>query len=198
VPRAFTDNERAHIQRALLAAGRKALATGGLRRTAVAALCREAGISKGAFYLFFESKEALFITLMQEAETELRAGLDALAASKGAPRDILAAVLRLIFASVRTHPLLRALVDPEEFAWVARAIGPAALEAAQADDRRYFAGLLARLQARGIVQPSLDPDVFAGLAGAALALAQGEHLVGERAEAVTALLVDGLVDRLLV
>ncbi|MFN7147165.1 MAG: helix-turn-helix domain-containing protein, partial [Myxococcota bacterium] len=75
MPRAFTDAERTRIHRLLLEAGRAALATGGLRRVPVERLCLAAGISKGAFYLFFPSKEALVVALLVEAEAELRSEL---------------------------------------------------------------------------------------------------------------------------
>ncbi len=195
MPRAFTDAERTRIRRLLLDAGRAAMAAGGLRRVPVERICASAGISKGAFYLFFPSKESLVIELLLEAERELRAALLARAADTP-PARRLHAVLRLLFDAGTSHPLLRVLGDPEELAWLVRALPEGHFEAARADDDAFFAGLLARLRADGLVG-EVDPVAFAGLGAAALAIAQQRALVGEdRYEAVVDLLVEGLVARL--
>ena len=44
----------------------------GYKKTSVDELCREAGISKGAFYLFFESKEALFCEVLCSVQEQIR------------------------------------------------------------------------------------------------------------------------------
>ena len=59
MPRPFTTAETEAIHPLLLDAGAASFARAGIRRTTVEDLARAAGISKGAFYRFFESKEAL-------------------------------------------------------------------------------------------------------------------------------------------
>jgi AcrR family transcriptional regulator len=192
VPRGFRVDEKQRIRDALVRAARESLGRGGLRRTPVEQLCRAAGISKGAFYLFFESKEQLMMELVRETETELRAGLLALA-DGDPPVDRLHAVLSFLFQAVGQHPLLLALSDPEELAWLSRSLPPGQLEAAQADDDAFLAALLRRLRDQGRVGDVAD-TTFAGLAGAAFALATQRHIIGvDRHEAVMALVVDGLV-----
>ncbi|NLI22108.1 MAG: TetR/AcrR family transcriptional regulator [Clostridiales bacterium] len=62
----FTEKERNEIIKALReAAGRRA-ATVGMRKTTVDELALEAGISKGAFYLFYPSKEHLFVDVLEQ------------------------------------------------------------------------------------------------------------------------------------
>ena len=48
------------VRESLLRAGRTVLGRGGLRGSRVADITTEAGVSKGAFYLHFDSKGALF------------------------------------------------------------------------------------------------------------------------------------------
>ena len=60
MPRAFTQSETAEIEEALRRAAENCLARYGVRKTTVDELARSAGISKGSFYRFHPSKEALF------------------------------------------------------------------------------------------------------------------------------------------
>lgn len=194
MPRGFTESERAAIRETLLDAGREALRAGGVRRTPVAWFSKRAAISKGAFYLFFDGKEALVSELLLEAEAEVRAALDGVV--EGPADEALRSVVHTLFHAVDDHPLLHVLADPEEMAWLQRAIGPERLAEARADDDQYFAGLWARLGERGLLAEDVDRSTLAALAPTALVLAQGEALIGERAGAVRALLEEALVRRL--
>lgn len=60
----FTTKERESITEALLRAAGRHAALSGMKKTSVDELCAEAGISKGAFYSFYPSKEHLFLTVM--------------------------------------------------------------------------------------------------------------------------------------
>ena len=53
---AFSQRERERIRESLLDAALKSAASPGMRHATVDNLAREAGISKGAFYRFYESK----------------------------------------------------------------------------------------------------------------------------------------------
>ena len=75
----FTTKERESITEALLRAAGRHAALSGMKKTSVDELCAEAGISKGAFYSFYPSKEHLFLTVMerwQEDKFYDRLGLD--------------------------------------------------------------------------------------------------------------------------
>ena len=62
--RSFTEREKENIKRRLQEACKQSWTQYGYKKTSVDELCRQAGISKGAFYLFFESKEALFCEVL--------------------------------------------------------------------------------------------------------------------------------------
>ncbi len=84
MPRSFTASESAAIRDSLLAAGTQSFARRGLRGTTIESLAKSAGISKGAFYGFFDSKQDLFLELVtsyestrhDEIETAVRADPD--------------------------------------------------------------------------------------------------------------------------
>lgn len=67
----FTSRERENITKALLEAAGRHAAMEGMKKTSVDELCAEAGISKGAFYSFFPSKEHLFLTVMERWQEEI-------------------------------------------------------------------------------------------------------------------------------
>ena len=67
MPRPFSARERDLLRRRLLEASRDAFAAFG-SRASVDDVVRAAGISQGAFYLFYESKEALLLDLLEQPE----------------------------------------------------------------------------------------------------------------------------------
>lgn len=73
VAKAFTEQEADIILQNLKAAARRYAASRGVRKTTVDELAREAGISKGAFYKFYPSKEMLFFEILEDMHTEIYA-----------------------------------------------------------------------------------------------------------------------------
>jgi AcrR family transcriptional regulator len=68
---AFTEKERDAIRKALREAAWESAATVGMRKTSVDELAARAGISKGAFYKFYKTKEHLFFELLEDWHNEL-------------------------------------------------------------------------------------------------------------------------------
>lgn len=69
--RSFTEREKENIKRSLQEACKQSWTQYGYKKTSVDDLCRQAGISKGAFYLFFESKEALFCEALCSVQEQI-------------------------------------------------------------------------------------------------------------------------------
>ncbi len=67
----FTDKERAGIVAALRQAAGRCAARKGMRKTTVDELALQAGISKGAFYKFYPSKEHLFLDMLEQWHGEI-------------------------------------------------------------------------------------------------------------------------------
>ena len=72
MPKGFTEHEKELIRKRLLEQGYKQFSAYGLKKTNVEELAEASGISKGAFYLFYESKEALFMDVIELAEERFR------------------------------------------------------------------------------------------------------------------------------
>ena len=69
--RSFTEREKENIKRSLQEACKQSWTQYGYKKTSVDELCKQAGISKGAFYLFFESKEALFCQVLCSVQGQI-------------------------------------------------------------------------------------------------------------------------------
>jgi len=146
----------------------------GYDATGVAEICQQAGVSKGAFYHHFPSKQAVFLALLDG----WLAGLDLpMAASRAGAGDVagklqaMASMIRPVFESAAGRlPMFL------EF-WSQAARDPAVWEATIAPYQRYrtfFAGIVEAGIADGSLRP-VDPDVAAQVI---VALAVGLVLQG--------------------
>lgn len=68
---AFTDYETEQLRRALLKETRRCAVTLGMKKTSVDQLTKAVGIAKGSFYKFYESKELLFLAVLEDIHSEL-------------------------------------------------------------------------------------------------------------------------------
>lgn len=201
MPRAFKPTERSHIEARLLETGRALFERQGLRKTNVAELAAAAGIGKGSFYLFYPSKEDLFMAISDRFEVQVKSAfLAELAALRRAGADVrtlLRRYFQLHFEAFERHPFLRLLADPTELELLLRRVGPERFEAERERDAKFFSELISTWQHEGLVDPRLDPLAVSALSRAVLALIQGRELIGERDwPGMTDLLIDALAQRL--
>ncbi|ENK0839696.1 TetR/AcrR family transcriptional regulator [Clostridium sporogenes] len=68
---AFTDNEKNIIKTKLKACANSCMSKYGIKKTTVDELVKEVGISKGAFYKFYDSKELLFFEVFEDYHSEI-------------------------------------------------------------------------------------------------------------------------------
>lgn len=142
MPRGFTEQEKAVIQRSLLEHGRAFLATYGMRKTSVDDLTKAAGISKGAFYAFFASKEELFLAILEQFEaTYRRELLGFVDQCVGTPRERMRTFLLHAVTLWRTQPLFRHF-GKDAYAYLARKTSPERWQELRAADERFVADLL--------------------------------------------------------
>jgi TetR/AcrR family transcriptional regulator len=116
VPRAFNDDEIGRIRTSLLRSGRVSFLERGLKGTTIHHLITSAGIGKGSFYQFFESKEDLFLELFSEDIPAMMTRL--YEASFGKTDDTREALVRLMKAMIHeleTNQVARVVLnDPAQ------------------------------------------------------------------------------------
>jgi len=76
MPRSFSAVEKESIRRNLIMECKKSWSLHGYRKTSVGELCSKVGISTGAFYAFYDSKEALFCDVMDDFQRSTRRMFD--------------------------------------------------------------------------------------------------------------------------
>ena len=150
MPKAFTEHEKDLIGKRLLEQGYKQFSAYGLQKTNVEELAEAAGISKGAFYLFYASKEALFMDVIEQAEIRFRQEIVAAVDLPGpSPRARLFAVLKKAFSLVKTLPILQFLTG-SDYDLLFRRIPAEKFQEHLARDRVFFEELIIRCQNAGI------------------------------------------------
>jgi AcrR family transcriptional regulator len=156
MPKAFTEQEKELIRKRLLEQGYMQFSAYGLRKTNIEELAEAAGISKGAFYLFYASKEALFMDVVEQVEQRFRQELFAMVDVPGpSPRARLFALLQYAFRRVKTIPLLQFLTS-SDYDLLFRRLPPEIFQEHLANDRVFIIELITRCQNAGIpirVQP---------------------------------------------
>jgi AcrR family transcriptional regulator len=149
----------------IIAAGLACFARTGYFATTMADVAAEAGVSKGTPYLYFDSKQALFLALHEQwgcgAEEQANAAIAALTdAGRRSPRAVLHAVAAAIAEHVMTEPeTCRVLMEARALAAHEPAIAAAVRAADQAAHRR-----LEELMAAGVMAGEWPADTDPALA----------------------------------
>jgi AcrR family transcriptional regulator len=150
MPKAFTEQEKEWIRTRLLEQGYNLFAAYGLKKTNIEELAQAAGISKGAFYLFYESKEALFMDVIELAEGRFRQEILAAIDQPGpSPRARLVAILKRAFDLAQSMPILQFLTGGD-FDLLSRRVPPEKLQEHLASDRLFMEELIDRCKQAGI------------------------------------------------
>jgi AcrR family transcriptional regulator len=152
-------------RRQLLEAATWVFARKGYRRAGVSDVIARAGVARGTFYLYFKSKEQIFLAVVEDFHARVRAAIAE--ADQAPPRDVTSpeAMLRAsfrrwlgFFAAHRdaTKVVLReaSSIDPRFDK------GFADLRQSAVD---FFAARYRRFQALGFVRPSIDAVLMAHL-----------------------------------
>lgn len=151
---------RQERRRAVLDASLRVFSEKGYHATRVSDLIDAAGIARGTFYLYFESKNAIFHELLDELLAGIRASVDGVETDAGAAplREQLLGIVRRVLATFHAHPELTRLVlrsapglDEEVDRKLAAFYGQL---------HAWLASSIENAQALGLMRP-LDVDVVA-------------------------------------
>jgi len=162
MPKAFTEQEKEVIRAQMREKGKKLFEKQGIKKTSVGELAQAAGISKGAFYLFYESKEELFMEILEGLETDFRARIfDFSISPKSNARQLLARLLKDALLTWDEYPLLKNFGMPE-YEYLARKLPPRRIQAHANRDNEFVDEFIKRIKREGIVVKAL-PRVISNL-----------------------------------
>jgi AcrR family transcriptional regulator len=190
MPKGFTEKEKELIRGRLLEQGHRLFSAYGLKKTNIEELAKAAGISKGAFYLFYESKEALFLDVAELVEKRFRQEiLSAIELPGPSPRARMLAVLKKAFSLFRTIPILQSSTG-SDYDLLFRRIPIEKLQAHLDNDRVFFEELIKRCREAGIpIQPRVD-EIRAMLYALVLAVLHEDDLGPNRFEGTVDILME--------
>jgi AcrR family transcriptional regulator len=121
-----------------------------LKKTSVEELAAASGISKGAFYLFYESKEALFMDVIEQAEKRFRLELlEAIDLPGPSPRARLLRVFQKAFDLLKTTPILKFFTG-SDYDLLFRRVPAEKFQQHLASDEVFIGELLDRCRKSGI------------------------------------------------
>lgn len=176
----FSDDEHARIRRQLRETGRELFARYGLGKTTIADLTEPAGIANSTFYRYYDSKEALYVDILEEEGEDTAARLLEESFERyDDPERALATFLELVMDEIETNPLVRRLVLEDEVGRLRARL----TEAERAADRErsvgYFLPYVERWYDEGrIVGP--DPETVAHAIRAVTFVSLHREDVGEK------------------
>jgi AcrR family transcriptional regulator len=116
--------EKEKIRERLFAAGRSCFTRYGLKKTTIDDLVKPVGIAKSSYYLFFESKESLYVELlMAEMPAMMERLIDVSFAATDDTREALVLLIKRIVTEIETNEFARIMLDnPSELKQLAASI----------------------------------------------------------------------------
>jgi AcrR family transcriptional regulator len=150
MPKGFSDHEKEVIKNKLLEEGGRLFSVFGLKKTSIDELAAAAGISKGAFYIFYESKEELFMDVAEVAEHRFREEM-LIEVDKPAPtpRMRLFNTFKKAFLLSKTLPILQQFTGTD-FDVLSRRMPENKLAEHMGQDKIFMSELMARCITVGI------------------------------------------------
>jgi AcrR family transcriptional regulator len=196
MPKAFTEREKAIIRAKLLAEGKELFGAYGVKKTNVEELTQAVGISKGAFYLFYDSKEALFFELVRQFEADYRNQiLRDLAQTDRAPRQRFKEMLHGALVRWKDNPLF-AHFSNEEYEYIARKLPEEQIQAHLQSDVEFSTQFIEACRCAGMAIEA-DPKLVTGLMRAVVFLNLHEDDIGRDVHTdVVAILIDQIAEYL--
>jgi len=159
--RGFTDREKEIIRSELINAGRELFGTYGLKKTSIEDLTKAVGIAQGSFYTFFDSKEDLYLEVMdREGEAIKEKFLKQEKSFGRLTRKNFKVFFKKALNVVNTNPIIKQMLLEEEVDLLVRKIPPKKMKEYNKRFVRDFLPLIARLQREGVIIDNYRPEVI--------------------------------------
>lgn len=162
MPKAFTENEKETLRAQMREKGKKLFEKHGLKKTSVDELTEAVGISKGAFYLFYESKEELFMEILESFKQEIQNKILNFASRPNADaRKNVSDALKSFLLTWDDYPLLKNL-GKADFDYLVRKIPAERVMEHAKNDEEFTNQLIKKIKKEGITVKA-SPRVIGNL-----------------------------------
>src|SRR3990172_5082461 len=150
MPKAFSEKEKEVIRQQMREKSKRLFELHGLRKTSVDDITQAVGISKGAFYLFYESKEELFLEIMEQMESELRESvLEYTLQPKENAHQNVRRILGRFLLTYDAYPLLKNF-SQSDFDYLVRKLPAERVQAHFNRDNKFFDSFIKKIKREGI------------------------------------------------
>jgi len=198
LPRGFTDQERENIKLRLLESGRDLFGRYGIKKTNVEDLAKKSGISKGAFYQFFSSKEELYFAIIRDYETKQHNEIYNLLSSNSENARIqFKQVFLAVMEQVDKDPFFKRFLNGEEYDYLRQKFTQEQLQDALDADVDFAASLVESWKGKGKLKVE-DPHLVAGVFRSLFFLYLHKTDIGEEVfPSVMNLLIESAIEKLI-
>ncbi|WP_227379654.1 TetR/AcrR family transcriptional regulator [Haladaptatus halobius] len=115
----FTEEKKKQVHESLRDTGRELFARYGVRKTTILELTEGAGIGTGTFYQYYESKEELYVDILEEYNRELIPRLlQNSVETYDDPEMAITALLEEALDEFESNPLLRRVLIEDEVSYI--------------------------------------------------------------------------------
>ncbi len=180
MPRAFTQLERDNIRKKLIDIAADTVIKNGVKTTSIEKIVKSAHISKGAFYLFYQTKEQLIFEAIQNVQNSARLRLLSLVASEkvGSKKAWAERFILAIFNMFEEFPLLGAIANSEIMNELLRGASQDAISEEQKSDDQFFESVFLKLKKKKLILNSVDNQILIGIPRAILSLEMNRGMIG--------------------
>lgn len=162
MPKAFSEPEKETLRAQFRAKGKRLFEKHGLKKTSVDELTEAVVVSKGAFYLFYDSKEELFLEILEEIEREIQASiLEFTIQPKSGSRQKLSQMLKGFLLTWDDYPLLKNL-SQSDMDYLLRKIPPERALKHAHNDAEFTKAFIKKAKREGVAIKT-SPSVVSNL-----------------------------------
>ncbi|SEQ91978.1 TetR/AcrR family transcriptional regulator [Natrinema salaciae] len=176
----FSEEKRDRVRESLRDTGRDLFTRRGIRATTISELTEPAGIGTGTFYQYFDSKEALYIDILEQESKEviprlLRESFEA----HDDPETAIIALLEQSLNEIESNPIFRqVLIEEQELARIREQVPDEEASEKRESAIEHFLPYIESWYDEGRVTGS-DPKTIAHTIRAVVRLAHEKDRIGE-------------------
>ena len=192
--RAFNREEKLRIREKLLEQGRAVFGKYGLKKANVETIAKAAGIAKGSFYHFFESKEELYLEVLSRTSRRSRRQMyRKIFRSINEPEEAIKNCLLFSLNEIEADPVMKRLLEKDELEYVSTKLTPDVIKRHRNASLDSVVPFVKKWRENGQIQ-SAKPEAIVGALSALTLLAMHKDEIGtDIYPEIMELLVDAVV-----
>lgn len=198
--RKFNEEEERYINDAITERGKDLFSKLGFQKTSILDITKEVGIASGTFYKFFQSKEALYFTILKMEEKRIREQFaDVDIAGEKHPKKAIKKVIGEMMEAAETNPFIRELYIGNNLQELLKRVPSEELEKNVETDTTFLSDFMEKWKKEGVVFQE-KPEIMSGMLRSLFVMTLHQKEIGEDVYPKTMkrlidLIVDGLVKK---